>query len=331
VPDPASLGEGARRTAGLFSSLFTLRRDTTRDNDLVLREFEDMARWARDDSKREGEALDAVKRDMAGRGLLDSGIRRQEEGRVRAEFGTRWRNRKSEGERRIRDIRYSENLFHAAYRVVARKPWPHDPYAEEVSLLTGGWEKPELGTQPVVALPALNLKVEYGQQPVGLPLDPANPAAGRFFYLGNVVITNRSEERVSLMPFLALELNSGGYVELDQKAVPLVPHNFTGVARLLRGPLEIEPKRSVHGDFGFAMLGPEEQTLFGADFEASVKCIPPGLPVTYLVLRDLVSGEELAHEVTHPKMMRAPGPLSLRQLRDRKREEGAGEPAGEER
>lgn len=173
------------------------------------------------------------------------------------------------------------------------------------------------GPPPLVR--QLDLAVEYGQQVIWFPLAPDQPEVGRFFWLHNVLVTNRSASRVSLMPSLAIELNDGNHVVVDQKGVSIVPANFTGKDGLLHGPLDIEPGRSLRGDFGFTLLGAEERTLFGGDFDTLVKRIPPGLPVMYFVFRDLVTGEEVAHEVTHPKMMHSATPLSLRELQERKR------------
>jgi len=178
----------------------------------------------------------------------------------------------------------------------------------------------EAGTEGT-RVASLDLAVEFGQQAVALPLDPAQPEVGRYFWIHNVTITNRSpERRVSLVPSLAIELENGNHVLLEQKGVPVVPTNFTGQAGLLEGPLDLDPSRSCRGDFGFPLFGMEEQNYFGGDFQKSVKRLggENGAPIIYFVLRDLVSGEEDAREVTYPKMQRPAGPLSLRELIDLK-------------
>jgi hypothetical protein len=85
---------------------------------------------------------------------------------------------------------------------------------------------------------------------------------------------------------------------------------------LLFGPLDIDPGKSVSGDLAFPLFRTEEGILMG-DFESVVEHVPPGLPVAFLALRDLDSGEEVAHEVTHSaKSQKA---VSLNQVVERRR------------
>lgn len=124
-----------------MSSLFTLRRDTTRNNDLALREYEDLVRWVRDNHKAEAEALAASTTELAARGILDSGERGVQERMIREKLAHQWRDRGSASERRIRDIAFSENMFHWLWRQLARKPWPTDPHRDEIDRLTRGWRQ----------------------------------------------------------------------------------------------------------------------------------------------------------------------------------------------
>jgi hypothetical protein len=135
MADPASAG-ATHELWKLVSTLWTARRDTARDNDLVLAEYEDLARWARDDAEAERTAIED-----AGRGWREWGspTLEEQEQRIRREFAVRWRNRKSQSGRTIRQLRYSENFIHWLYRA-AFSPWPANPYADEIMLLTRRWE-----------------------------------------------------------------------------------------------------------------------------------------------------------------------------------------------
>lgn len=139
MPELGTVSGGIRAAAGLLPAL-RLGHVTKRNNRLVLREYEDLIRWVRDDSEAEARALAAVEREMHQRGIRGSGIHGQEEGRVRDEFARRWRDRKSAAERRLEDIRDSENVLHAAWRRVVRRPWPTNPDEEELRVRTNGWE-----------------------------------------------------------------------------------------------------------------------------------------------------------------------------------------------
>jgi hypothetical protein len=139
VPDPFTT-ESARRTAGLFYSLWTLRRDVKRNNDLVLRQYEDLVRWARDDAKREAEELEALIEDLNKQNLFYSGHRVKRERELHEKYAQRWRDRKSEVKRAIRDVKYSENVLHWIWRRISFARWPTNPFEEEIDTLSEPWE-----------------------------------------------------------------------------------------------------------------------------------------------------------------------------------------------
>jgi hypothetical protein len=113
---------------------------TKRHNRIVEREYEDRYRWLHDQIQREAEALRAVEQEMAERNLTFSGARGKRENDVRRTFAQQWRDRKSEGDRRIEDARDAETPLHAGWRSMVGRPWPEDEHADEIARLTRGWE-----------------------------------------------------------------------------------------------------------------------------------------------------------------------------------------------
>ncbi|MGH9319893.1 MAG: hypothetical protein ACRD3V_08375, partial [Vicinamibacteria bacterium] len=77
---------------------------------------------------------------MRARGI-GGGLAGQAEARVRREYAERWRNRKSEGERKIQALRDAEHIAHRLWRRVPGRGWPENPHAEEVARLSRGWEE----------------------------------------------------------------------------------------------------------------------------------------------------------------------------------------------
>src|SRR6266508_1660622 len=103
MPEPATIISTAAKTAG-FLARFLPWTTVKRHNRLALREHENLVRWARDDLRREGQALDAVAEDARERGVR-GGLARQGERQVRTQYAERWRNRKSEFDRALEDLR----------------------------------------------------------------------------------------------------------------------------------------------------------------------------------------------------------------------------------
>lgn len=166
----------------------------------------------------------------------------------------------------------------------------------------------------------VDLAVEVRQEVVAFFLNPGEPEEGRFFWIHNVTITNRSSAAVSLMPSLAIELKGDNYVILEQRAISVIPVNFTGSNRLIKGPIDLDPNRTCSGDFGFELLGIEEQDLFGSDFDQAVEHYrgTSSPVVMYFVLQDLVSGEQLAFDVTYRRIKHPSEPETLEELRARR-------------
>jgi hypothetical protein len=137
MADPFTSGASAAKwVAGL-----RLGYTTKRHNRIVAREYEDRVRWVRDQMQREAEALQAVENEMQERGLGRGGLRGQRENEVRQRFAQQWRDRTSAGNRTMEDARDAEHFLHAGWRLLVRRRWPEDDYAEEIARLTRGWEQ----------------------------------------------------------------------------------------------------------------------------------------------------------------------------------------------
>ena len=114
---------------------------TKRHNRIVNREHEDRYRWVHDQIQRQAKDLNALEDEVAERNLTVSGYRGTRENEIRGSYAQQWRDRKSQGERRIEDARDAETPLHAAWRQLVRRPWPEDERAEEIARLTRGWEE----------------------------------------------------------------------------------------------------------------------------------------------------------------------------------------------
>lgn len=113
---------------------------TKRDNRIVERENEDRYRWVHDQIQREAQDLKAMEEELAQKNLTFSGHRGKREVEIRRAFAQQWRDRKSEGDRKIEDARDAETPLHAAWRSMVGRSWPEDKHAEEIARLTRGWE-----------------------------------------------------------------------------------------------------------------------------------------------------------------------------------------------
>ena len=69
--------------------------------------------------------------------------------RVRNEFATRWRDRKRASDRKLAEIREAEGVTVRMWRNVTNKPWPENPDAEDLALITLVWEDEEVRREAV--------------------------------------------------------------------------------------------------------------------------------------------------------------------------------------
>jgi hypothetical protein len=111
-----------------------------RHNRLVREEYEDLRTWVHDDRQKEADALEEVRRELAARGMLQSGELAHRLLEVRNEFARRWRDRKRAFDRRIAELREGEGLTVKIWRKLSRSPWPEDPESAELHQLTQAWE-----------------------------------------------------------------------------------------------------------------------------------------------------------------------------------------------
>ena len=62
------------------------------------------------------------------------------EAQVRGQYAHQWRDRKSEYERAVCELKFSENPVHGAWRRLSRTPWPGNPKADLLAQLTREWD-----------------------------------------------------------------------------------------------------------------------------------------------------------------------------------------------
>ena len=136
MTEPVSAGLSAAKWLGSFRPGYW----TKRHNRIVEREYEDRVRWAGDENPAEELALAAFTEELNKKNLLYSGDYDAGRARIHAEYAQRWRDRKSEGERKIEDAHDEENALHWLWRRLVRRSWPEDPYAAEVERLTHDWD-----------------------------------------------------------------------------------------------------------------------------------------------------------------------------------------------
>ena len=148
MPEPTSLITGAARVAVAATKIrpwATVRRQDR----LIQEEYEDLITWARDDLQREAEAVEAVRADLAGRGMLRSGEYGHQQTRVRDEFARRWRDRKRQSERKLAAIEEAEGSTVKLWRKLAGKPQPVNPDEAELRRITAAWEDDDLRREAV--------------------------------------------------------------------------------------------------------------------------------------------------------------------------------------
>jgi hypothetical protein len=111
-----------------------------RHDRLVRHEYEDLLTFAKDERQVEARGLEAVKSDLAARGMLHSGAYGAGLLGVRNESAKKWRDYKRTSDRKIEEMREAEGITARAWRAARGKPWPQNPDAAELNGLTSGWE-----------------------------------------------------------------------------------------------------------------------------------------------------------------------------------------------
>ncbi|SRR6266849_8454138 len=141
-PEPISTAtEAAKEGVGLLRSLVSVAGNVRTHNDRLRDLHEDVSRWVRDQLRLQSKALDEVRANARERNLGSQGLGAQGEAAVRRDFAHQWRDRRSEYERALRDLKNSENSVHRAYRKLRRKQWPENAEAEQLGQLTREWDE----------------------------------------------------------------------------------------------------------------------------------------------------------------------------------------------
>ncbi len=99
-----------------------------------------MTDWARDEARKAGLEQKALIEELNKDNLFYSGHRVQRENELLDGYAESWRNRRREAERKLEDIKDSENVLHRGWRKLRGKPWPTNPHEAEVARLTNDWE-----------------------------------------------------------------------------------------------------------------------------------------------------------------------------------------------
>ncbi len=140
MPDIATTAVASAARAAAAASRVRPWLTVKRHNRLIAEEYEDLITWARDDLQEEARQLDRVRVETQERGLRHSGIDGREQLRVREEFSRRWRDRKRAAHRKFAALREAEGGTVKAWRRLRKKPWPENPWADELRIITAAWE-----------------------------------------------------------------------------------------------------------------------------------------------------------------------------------------------
>jgi hypothetical protein len=136
MPDiPTSAAVSVVKAASKIKPWETVRRH----NRLVRQEYEDLTLFADDNLQGEARALEGVKSDLAGRGMLHSGAYGAGLREVRERHARQWTDRKRESERKFEELREHEGITVRLWRRVKKLPWPENPDAERVHVSTRAW------------------------------------------------------------------------------------------------------------------------------------------------------------------------------------------------
>jgi hypothetical protein len=146
MPDiPTGAAVSAVKAASKIKPWETVRRH----NRLVRQEYEDLTLFADDNLRSETRALEGVESDLAGRGMLHSGAYGAGLREVRERHARQWADRRREAERKFEELREQEGITIRLWRRVKDSPWPENPEAERVRVITRAWEDEALRSAAV--------------------------------------------------------------------------------------------------------------------------------------------------------------------------------------
>jgi hypothetical protein len=157
MPDiPTGAAVSAVKAASKFKPWETVRRH----NRLVRQEYEDLTLFAEDNLQSEARALDGVKSDLAGRGMLHSGAYGAGLREARERHARQWMDRKREAERKFEELREQEGISVRLWRRVKKSPLPENPEREKVNVITRAWDDETLRRAAVEREVAPQLRAE---------------------------------------------------------------------------------------------------------------------------------------------------------------------------
>lgn len=158
MPDiPTGAAVSAVKAASKIKPWETVRRH----NRLVRQEFEDLTLFADDNLQSEARALEGVKNDLAARGMLRSGALGARLLEVRNTHARQWTDRKRRAERTFEELREHEGVTVRAWRRIRKSPWPENPDAERLRVITRAWEDEALRREAVEQEVAPQARAEH--------------------------------------------------------------------------------------------------------------------------------------------------------------------------
>lgn len=99
---------------------------------------DEVNRWAADQLRRQGDDLDAARRAAREQGLGD--LATEDELALRRSYAHQWRDKKSQYERELRELRHSESPIHRRYRQAFGRRWPANPETDRLARITRQWD-----------------------------------------------------------------------------------------------------------------------------------------------------------------------------------------------
>jgi hypothetical protein len=157
VPDiPTGAAVSAVKAASKIRPWETVRRH----NRLVRHEYEDLNLFANDNLQSEARELDDVRNDLAARGMVNSGAYGAALREVRDRHARQWTDRKREAERKFEELHEHEGVTVRAWRKIRKSPWPEDPAAENLRVITRAWEDETLRRAAVEGAVAPQIRAE---------------------------------------------------------------------------------------------------------------------------------------------------------------------------
>jgi hypothetical protein len=183
MPDiPTSAAVSAVKAASKIKPWETVRRH----NRLVRQEYEDLTLFADDNLQSETRALEGVKNDLAGRGMLHSGAYGAGLREARERHARQWTDRKREADRKFEEMREHEGITVRGWRKIKKLPWPENPEAEKVRVITRAWEDEALRRAAVEREVAPHVRAEKEKSVWFMPEEKISDVDQASVYRGQI-------------------------------------------------------------------------------------------------------------------------------------------------